>query len=146
MKYIKKFENNNKNDYIGKFFITPHFNHDKWGKEDFYISLVTDVEFNCRGKIWPISDTFIILKDGKIGEASGWGHQYTEKEFNEIYFMSPIDLYNKYPKECEKIYFKILEDENKCAEWYCRMIKRYKNALKTIPEFQSIIYANKYNL
>jgi len=158
---FKIFESQNANDYKGKFFTSPVFIREyDWKKEDFYIVLVNDIDFKWKidskpfseTKIWPRADCFTVMKDGEIKDPTGWGHHYTQEEFDNIEFMTPIEFYNKYTKLCEELYLKVIKDfakfDNKVTQynWYSKTLNFYKETLETVPELRYIVDAEKYNL
>lgn len=169
MKYIKIYESNfsNKDEkltkkYKDKFFIAPVYMREyDWKKEDFYIVLVNSIEirnnpeprYDSKNQLkphiyWPRANNFTVMKNGEIKDAGGWGHDYTEEDFNEIEFMTAQEFYNKNPELCEKLYWKVLEvlKTGKCADWYCKMCKDYERVLGEVEELKYIKNSEKYNL
>lgn len=90
------------------------------------------------------------MKNGDIKDPGGWGHYYTEEEFNKIEFMTPIEFYEKYPELCQKLFDKVYNDYNgrniNQYDWYGKMLIKYKNALETIPQLRYYVDSKKYNL
>jgi len=146
---FKLFENNKK-DYMGKFFLVPC---EDWTGKKLYIVLVKEVDFKwyVDGKgyrIWPMGDNFTVDKNGDIKNPAGWGYHYTQEEFDKIDFLTPEEFWQKEPELCEKLYLKVKNelDEGKCGGWYCEMLNFYKNRLETVKDFEHYIDAKKYNL
>lgn len=169
MKYIKKYENGYSSvdeeltkKYKDKFFISPvYMRKYDWIKEDFYIVLVKSVEIknnpqpykDIKGQLKPHthctrSDSFTVMKNGKIENPAGWGHDYTKEEFNEIDFMTAQEFYNKDPELVERLYWKVIDviKSGKCSNWYCEMCENYESVLSKVKQLEYINAAKKYNM
>jgi len=160
--YIQDIENQDSKDYKDKFFLSPCYMREcDWKDEDFYIILVKDVDFHWHidgtgDVIWPKGDSFTVMKNGKIKNPAGWGHNYKSKDsnakgidnFDDIDFMTAEEFYNKNPELCEKLYWFICDelDSKKYGDWYGVMLKNYKRVLETAPELEHFKNALKYNL
>ena len=99
-------------------------------------------------KYGPQGDCFTVKKNGKIKDPAGWGYNYTQKEFDNINFMTPEKLYQSDPIFCKKLYWKVSNTlkSGDCCDWYIKMCRFYKSTLETIPELRYIVDAEKYNL
>ena len=162
---FKLFENQDSKDYKDKFFLSPCYMREyDYRDEDFYIVLVKDVDFHWHidsgNVIWPKGDSFTVMKNGKIKNPAGWGHNYKSKGsdtkvgifnldiFEDIDFMSAEEFYDKNPELCEKLYWFICDElnSNKYGDWYGKMLKNYKRVLETAPQLEHFKNAVKYNL
>jgi len=146
---------------IGKFFIQDVNNYkNSFIKGLFNIVLVTNIEVSLKTNIIknqnypsytsiisPKGQSFTIMKSGEISEPTGWNVSYTKKEFDNIKFLTPNELYKYDPDFYIKLYNKVKIDfEKNTTPWYEKMLKNYKDTLETASEFEFYTSSQKYNL
>jgi hypothetical protein len=156
MKYIKKFESHNFDDYKGKLFI--NIPSSKYFISDIKFQIIfvdivkiaknidygDDIHMSVKGQDMIQFNQYVSGEENLIYNNT-WKHYYNENEFDKIKFMTVKEFYNEY----KPTYIRILNDILDRLEMpiymndkkLIRMLERL-----TIPEVEHIIYGKKFNI
>jgi len=145
------------NYYKNKFFVS------KGSREkEIYIILVDELiswELNYRpiGTYFKLNNRNYTIMDNEIF-CGAWGESYSKRELDNIDFMTASELYEKYPKICYNLYYRVSKDSNRTdnfADWYRSTLVKSKFELESIEnekfkedmqEIKMKIDTEKYNL
>lgn len=136
--------------YKNMFFITKDFGTESANlvidiKKDITYNSYYDKSINYIIKYIEFREWFNnILPSSRITD----DNTFSENDFNNIIFLSPIEFFNKYKDLFIQIYDNLIckppkETDN---EWYKNYYEQMKNVFESIPEIHLIVKTKKYNI
>lgn len=148
--------------YKGKWYIHYGITYKyKWEKQLGFLALISDVSLNTdsNAKHAPYKicgESIELYKNGKVKPGSGLAYSYTKTQFDELYFLTTEELFEKHIDIFITLFNKCVEDIkiDGWQDWYIKQIKLLFNLLvpviknhpKEYDEYLARIEAEKYNL